>query len=60
MSVIETPEKQFHWEAYTDLYMGARQISDAEEVAATGEPAERVGASIVDEFGEDLRRLADA
>jgi hypothetical protein len=58
MSVLEITDTP-RWEVWTE-FVDIRLVQQVENVTSTGTPPERVGAAIVDQFADDLRRLADA
>jgi hypothetical protein len=58
MSAIAYTESP-RWETLLPI-VDMRTVRAREAVEANGVPPERSGASIVDEFADDLRQLADA
>jgi len=59
MSAIDVRDST-HWETWTEMIPDTPGLRRVEELQSTGTPAERSSASIVDDFADDLRRLADA
>jgi hypothetical protein len=55
-------DERVHWSLWTDevIDLPAVMASEVLVFTSTGSPAEHVGAAIVDDFADDLRRLADA
>jgi hypothetical protein len=62
MSVIEYGTTELVWQTTVEVVaVAGHAVQQVEEFIAVGTPADRaLGASIVDDFAEDLRRLADA
>jgi hypothetical protein len=60
MSIVEYTVPRIEWQTPTEL-LSTTAIVMVEQFVSVGTPAERtLAGSIVDEYAEDLRRLADA
>ncbi len=61
MSIVEYTAPKIEWQTPTELRFSTAAIVQVEQFVSVGTPAERtLAGSIVDEYAEDLRRLADA